>query len=287
MLANHQAIERTVTELPDGVETLTESADPKIAAKIQEHVHWMETRIKDASPIRMRDPLFREIFRHTEKIHMEHQLTERGVKVRETSTDPYVAKLIQAHAEVVSGFVKRGFAEAMKNHAVPDQVASPTPTALQENPAIAPYGPIAHLPDAVQQPRPGSKLLVDLTGGGDPDKLLKSIEKVARYVNIYKGAGSEAQQVDITVVIHGDATLAVLNDDAYAKKFGLEGNPNLDCLHKLHDAGVELLVCGQSLISKGGQPQEVVVFIDTAVSALTALVNLQSDGYAYVPLAGK
>jgi len=52
----------------------------------------------------------------------------------------------------------------------------------------------------------------------------------------------------------------------------------------LHEAGVEIYVCGQSLIGKGGKPEEVVVFSDVAVSALTTLVNLQADGYAYVPL---
>ena len=37
----------------------------------------------------------------------------------ETSEDPYVVRLIQAHAGVVSLFVKNGFAEARANHAVP------------------------------------------------------------------------------------------------------------------------------------------------------------------------
>ncbi len=68
------------------------------------------------------------------------------------------------------------------------------------------------------------------------------------------------------------------------ERFGTQGNPNLDCLHELHEAGVEILVCGQSLIAKDARPEDVVVFADVAVSALTSLVNLQADGYAYVPL---
>jgi intracellular sulfur oxidation DsrE/DsrF family protein len=86
------------------------------------------------------------------------------------------------------------------------------------------------------------------------------------------------------VIFHGDATLAVLNDDAYSAKFKTNGNPNLDLLHQLHEQGVELFVCGQTLISKDAKPEEVAVFIDTAVSALTVVVNLQADGYAHVPL---
>ncbi len=90
---------------------------------------------------------------------------------------------------------------------------------------------------------------------------------------------------EFAVVFHGDATLAVLNDDAYSAKFNAKGNPNLDLLHQLHEQGVELFVCGQTLISKEAKPEEVAVFVDTAVSALTVVVNLQADGYAHVRLA--
>ena len=282
LLANHEKITRKVTQLPDGVETLTESQDPAVAAKIKEHVRWMQHRVENAQPIRMRDPLFAELFQHTDKIKMVREETKHGVRVRETSKDPYVVKLIQAHGEAVSGFVQRGFAEAMKNHAAPGKpVAAP---AKPRSPKIAKYGQVVRLPDAPQQPRDGSRIVVDLTRGGDPAKLNPGVEKVARFVNIYSSAGKQAATARIAVVLHGDAMLTVLNDDAYAKRFGVKGNPNLDCLHELHEAGVELLVCGQSLTSKGGKPEEVVVFADTAVSGLTALVNLQADGYAYMPL---
>lgn len=120
LLTNHAKIKRTVKKIPDGVETLTESDDAAVAAKIKEHVHWMQDRIEKVNPIRMRDPLFRELFQNAKAIKMVHSETEKGVKVTETSTDPKVVKLIQAHSKVVSGFVERGFAEAMKNHAVPN-----------------------------------------------------------------------------------------------------------------------------------------------------------------------
>ena len=282
LLTHHEKIKRTVKELPDGVETLTESDTPEIADKIKEHVEWMEYRIKHTQPIRMRDPLFAELFRHTDKIKMVHEDTEKGVRVTETSQDPYVAKLIKAHAKAVSGFVERGFAEAMKNHAVPGQekLAKATPN----HPTIEGHGSVVQLPQAAHQPRSGTKLLVDVTAGGDPSKLNAAIEKVAKYVNIYAGAGAEPAEVQIAVVFHGDATLAVLNSDAYASNFKVKTNPNLDLLHRLHESGVELYVCGQSLISKGSDPQDVAVFVDTAVSALTAVANLQADGYAYLPL---
>ena len=281
LLTHHKQITRKVTERPDGVETLTESDHPKVAAKIKEHVEWMKYRIGNTNPIRMRDPLFAELFRNANKIKMEHVDTDKGVRVVETSDDPYVVKLIQSHAKVVSGFVDRGFAEAMKNHAVPGKGES---TGRFINPAIDDFGAVVKLPTAVHQPKNNSRILVDLTKAGDPDKLFASIEKVARFVNIYAGAGAEPARVKIAVVFHGDATLSVLNADAYGERFGTKGNPNFECLHKLHEAGVELIVCGQSLMQKKANSEDVMVFVEVGVSGLTAMANLQADGYAYVPL---
>lgn len=119
LLAHRDKIHRTVKNIANGVETVTESDTPAIAAKIQEHVHWMHKRVQNVRPIHMRDPLFYEVFRNAKKISMKVQNTKKGAKVRETSNDPYVVKLIQAHARVVSRFIKNGHIEAMKNHAVP------------------------------------------------------------------------------------------------------------------------------------------------------------------------
>lgn len=121
LLDNGPRINRVVTVRPDGVESVTESDDPTIAKTIQEHVSSMSARVKEARPIHQRDPLFQEVFKNADKIVMQYERTPKGVKVVETSTDPYVAKLIQAHAEVVTAFIANGRAEAMKNHAVPER----------------------------------------------------------------------------------------------------------------------------------------------------------------------
>jgi hypothetical protein len=121
LLDHREAIERTINELPDGVETLTESDDPEIAAAIREHVRAMYTRLDEERPIHRRDPLFAEIFEHADQIEMTMEETEHGLRVRETSSDPYVAKLIQSHARVVSAFIDNGYAEMRQNHPVPER----------------------------------------------------------------------------------------------------------------------------------------------------------------------
>lgn len=121
LLDNRAKITRTVTVTTDGVETLTESEDSEVAKTIQAHVVSMSARVKEARPIHQRDPLFREIFKNTDRIVMKHELTAKGVRVTETSSDPYVAKLIQAHAEVINAFLANGRSEVMKNHRVPEK----------------------------------------------------------------------------------------------------------------------------------------------------------------------
>lgn len=114
-------ITRQVTRLDNGVETVTESSDPAVARLIQAHVVAMSARLKERQPIHQRDPLFREIFAHADDIAMQHELTATGVKVVETSSSPYVAALIQQHADVISRYLANGRAEMMRDHPVPAQ----------------------------------------------------------------------------------------------------------------------------------------------------------------------
>jgi len=119
LLSHREQIRRTITQRADGVDTLTESDDPDVAAGIQKHVHAMHTRVRDGRGIHLRDPLFREVFRNAESVTMTVTDTDHGVRVVETSADPYVAALIQAHAEVVSGFIANGHDEVHRNHELP------------------------------------------------------------------------------------------------------------------------------------------------------------------------
>jgi len=119
LLESHEKITRTVEELDNGVQTVTESTDPVVAGKIQEHVASMYQRVEDGRPLRMWDELYREIFKHADKIKMEINNTENGISVTETSEDEYVVKLIKSHAKVVTGFSEKGFDEARLNHEPP------------------------------------------------------------------------------------------------------------------------------------------------------------------------
>lgn len=113
LLDNHEKIRRTFKDLPNGIESLTESDDPALVPVLRQHVADMERRLKEGSPIHQVDPLFREIFANASRIEMKIETTTKGVRVIETSTDARVANLIREHARKVNGFVKEGYSAVM------------------------------------------------------------------------------------------------------------------------------------------------------------------------------
>ncbi|WP_146399846.1 hypothetical protein [Pseudobythopirellula maris] len=122
LLRNNGSIERSVTELPNGVRTRTTSQDAEVAAQIRAHVAAMYGRMKEGRPVRRWDPLFAALFEKSDQVALAITEVPGGVEVVETSTEPEAIALIQAHAKVVSGFVERGFAEARLAHPVPGAI---------------------------------------------------------------------------------------------------------------------------------------------------------------------
>jgi intracellular sulfur oxidation DsrE/DsrF family protein len=282
LLEHHKAIRRTVKKLDNGVETVTESDNPEVAGKIQEHVASMHKRVKEGRGLRFWDDLFVAIFKNYKKIEMKVENTKNGVRVRETSDDPLTVGLIQAHAEVVSKFVASGFEEAHKNH--PVSAPGEAKKSAMVTPLVPNLGGVVPLPKAAEQPRKGAKIVFDITADAKPGEVNKGLERVARLLNLYGAAGLKATDVKLALVLHGEATKSVLLDEAYSERFGAEKNPNREVLRTLKKLGVDVFVCGQALSYKGFAPKEVDGDIPVAAAALTVITNRQSDGYAYVPV---
>lgn len=137
LLGDNKKITRKVTKLPNGVETLTESTDLKIAALIKSHTLSMQKRMKEGRPIRTWDPLFAELFQNHKKVAMTIVNTKNGVRVIETSKDPYTITLIQWHAEAVNGFVKSGMPGMHKEHPAPPKPGKTPPAFVGMGDGIA------------------------------------------------------------------------------------------------------------------------------------------------------
>src|SRR5664279_5470401 len=85
---NHESIKRTVTNLPDGIRTVTESDDPQVAATIKKHVAEMGKRVEEGRDpgLPIETPALHSIFRDKDKITTAYEVTEKGIVVVQTST---------------------------------------------------------------------------------------------------------------------------------------------------------------------------------------------------------
>jgi len=114
MLASHDKIKRTVENLPDGIRTVTESEDPRVAQAIKAHVGSMEQRLKDARIFNLFSPTLPVLFDNKDKIKTAVETTQKGSIVTQTSTDPKVVAALQAHAVEVSELARDGMAAMMR-----------------------------------------------------------------------------------------------------------------------------------------------------------------------------
>ncbi len=112
LFVNHDRITRTVTNLPNGIRTVTESADPRIAQLVTDHVTTMGQRVESGNDpgLPIESQALRLIYRNYEKIHTTFEPTATGIVVVQTSSDPETVAALQQHASEVTDFVKDGMA---------------------------------------------------------------------------------------------------------------------------------------------------------------------------------
>ncbi len=133
LMMNHDKLRRSVTNLPDGVRTLTESDDPALAQQLRSHVSATgEFVAKGVDPnLPMSTASLHGVLRSGAKIVRRTELTGKGILVTETSTDSATVALVQAHAAEVTDLVNRGMVamrEAMMSRP-PARDTSPPPAA--------------------------------------------------------------------------------------------------------------------------------------------------------------
>lgn len=110
LLDNYDRIRRSVVNLPDGIRTVTELDDPRIARIIKEHVAAMGQRVsagKDPG-LPIESPALRAIFENKDKIKTSVEATDKGAIVVQTSSDPETVAVLQKHASEVSDLVRGG-----------------------------------------------------------------------------------------------------------------------------------------------------------------------------------
>jgi len=155
----------------------------------------------------------------------------------------------------------------------------------QKGPVIEAYGPTVLVKDLDVPLQDGFeyRVVFDLADyRGENTSLNAALISVARYLNMHARNGVPVENMTIVAVLHGAALKNALSHAAYATRYGSE-NPNLDLLMKLHEAGVAFYACGQSMGFSDIPKTDLASPVKVALSAMTMLTVLQSDGYALIP----
>ena len=110
LFVNHDRIKRSVTNLPNGIRTVTESDDPQIVALLKTHVADMMKRVGtgDDPGLPIESEALHSIFRDKDKVQTSVETTANGAIVVQTSDDPRVVAELQEHAAQVTDFAEQG-----------------------------------------------------------------------------------------------------------------------------------------------------------------------------------
>jgi intracellular sulfur oxidation DsrE/DsrF family protein len=152
---------------------------------------------------------------------------------------------------------------------------------IKTGPIIEKYGKVYQVknPDLQLDNNVEYKVIFDIyTDNSKNNSLNPLLNAVARYLNMHAQQGILLENMKVAVILHGAATKYTINELAFQEQFGVS-NPNSELLQELNNANVELYVCGQSYIANGFKIEDKSSNIKLALSALTALVKYQSEGY--------
>lgn len=115
-----------------------------------------------------------------------------------------------------------------------------------------------------------------------PDRPNVVLNSVARYLNMHARAGVPRGRVQAAVVVHGPAGWEMLGHGAYRERHGVD-NPNARLIEELTQAGVRIILCGQTAAARGIPTDGLMEEVQVALSAMTAFLVLQEEGYRVNP----
>ncbi|MGB5378835.1 DsrE family protein [Muriicola sp.] len=151
-------------------------------------------------------------------------------------------------------------------------------------PVIKDYGAVWSIenPDYKTSLDSPLKVVFDIMNSPDsPDSLNASIETAARFLNMHAQAGVPIENLKVKLVVHNKASKDICTSAAYQRRYGMI-NPNEQLVKDLLNSGAEIIFCGQSSLSRGFPISETIDGVQLGLSAMTALIQLQNQGYQLI-----
>jgi intracellular sulfur oxidation DsrE/DsrF family protein len=149
------------------------------------------------------------------------------------------------------------------------------------NPLNKNFGAVYPVSFAVEKPDPGLKykILVDVNTASDkPEMINENLEVVAKILNLHILGGVPEKNLHVVLVVHGAAAFNLMNNFAYQHKYSVD-NPNLPLLAELGRAGVKIFICGQTILKRNIDYQQLAPEVTVALSAITTITNYTIKGF--------
>ncbi len=110
MFRNFNKITRSVTNLPNGITTVTHSEDSDVMDVLVSHVSGMINRVEEGRDpqINIQSRTLDILFERRDRIETDIDVTDDGIVVTQTSDDAEVVAALQKHAGEVSAMADRG-----------------------------------------------------------------------------------------------------------------------------------------------------------------------------------
>jgi intracellular sulfur oxidation DsrE/DsrF family protein len=161
-----------------------------------------------------------------------------------------------------------------------------TVASAQTAPLPVPAAPVARdVPGAKELPDKTLtyKILFDAEKGADkPGDINPTLLTAGRFINTLAKYGVTPDRRQIVVVLHGDATEIILNNDTYKARNNGQENPNVAIIQALKKAGVDFRVCGQAVMGRKIDPKTIQPEIELDLWALTTITALEMRGWTRV-----
>src|ERR1700730_8809034 len=151
---------------------------------------------------------------------------------------------------------------------------------------VAGYEAARDLPGARELPDPKTDYKVVFADGQDaknPGDVNPMLPTIAMYVNTLGTHGVPADHRHIVIMFHQrtpDIDI-VMSNDAYKERYNRD-NPNIAVIRALKQAGVDIRVCGQGLLARKIESNQVNPDVQIELWPMTTLLTLQLTGYVRV-----
>lgn len=152
--------------------------------------------------------------------------------------------------------------------------ASAGEAAFSKGPVFKDFGPVAAVEVTIPvDPDIVLKHSFDVSApaaAGEPNSTLVS---AARFINMHARAGIPESNIEVAVVVHGQAV----------KEMAGEDSASAGLIAALTEHDVRIIVCGQSAAYYDVATDDLLPGVEMALSAMTAHALLQQQGYTINP----